>query len=46
MFYPDGLPDEELLALIDAIPNCHICKRPLDHQDKHLDHDHITGQVK
>lgn len=36
-------PAADILAVMDAAPNCHICSRPLDHSDKHLDHDHLTG---
>ena len=43
--HPMIKPDVATMAALDAAPDCHICQRPLDHTDKHLDHDHISGKV-
>lgn len=37
--------DSEKMAQLAAEEKCHICNRVMDHTDKHLDHDHITGEV-
>lgn len=38
-------PDDETLAEMNACETCHICNGQMDHTDKHLDHDHISGRV-
>ncbi len=42
---PMKLPDDETMAELEAAVNCHICGRLMDQTDKHLDHDHQTGEV-
>ena len=38
-------PDDETMAELESRPDCYLCGKALDHTDKHLDHNHETGEV-